>query len=112
MRILLDECVNPRLREAFTEHEVKTVRDMGWGGFTNGRLLALAQRDGFEVFVTVDQNMPNQQNVAALGLGLLIVAVPDNNMRFYRPLFLLLQRAVTAVGPGEVVRVDYSDNTA
>ena len=53
MRILLDECVNPRVREAFSEHDVKTVIEMGWGGITNGRLLALAQ-PGFDVFVTVD----------------------------------------------------------
>jgi hypothetical protein len=54
MRILLDECVNPRVREAFQGHEVRTVVQMGWGGITNGKLLALAQEE-FDVFVTVDQ---------------------------------------------------------
>jgi hypothetical protein len=54
MRILLDECVNPRVREAFPEHEVKTVRELGWGGINNGKLMSLGQRFGFDVFVTVD----------------------------------------------------------
>ena len=56
MRILLDECINPRVRAAFKGHQVKTVVEMGWRGITNGRLLALAEAD-FDVFVTVDQNL-------------------------------------------------------
>jgi predicted nuclease of predicted toxin-antitoxin system len=43
MRILLDECVNPRVRVAFPNHEVRTVLDMGWRGASNGQLLALAE---------------------------------------------------------------------
>lgn len=56
MRILLDECVNPRVREAFPNHQTQTVKDMGWAGITNGKLMALAQLN-FDVFVTVDQNL-------------------------------------------------------
>ena len=35
MRILLGECVNPRLDWAFTGHEVQTVVEMGWGGINS-----------------------------------------------------------------------------
>jgi hypothetical protein len=49
MRILLDECVNPRVKNAFPNHEVQTVIEMGWGGITNGKLMALAQQS-FDVF--------------------------------------------------------------
>jgi len=49
MRILLDECVNPRVRAAFPGHMVKTVREMGWQGTTNGKLLRLAETNRFEV---------------------------------------------------------------
>jgi hypothetical protein len=61
MRVLLDECVNPRVKNAFAKHEVRTVIEMGWGGITNGRLMALVQQR-FDVFVTVDQNLEYQQN--------------------------------------------------
>ena len=44
MRVLLDECVNPRVKAAFADHEVQTVKGMGWGGITNGKLMALAQQ--------------------------------------------------------------------
>lgn len=84
MRILLDECINPRVREAFPNHQVKTVVEMGWRGTTNGKLLALAESE-FDVFVTVDQNLEYQQNVGRMRLGFLVVNVPDNKISFYRP---------------------------
>ena len=71
MRVLLDECVNPRVKSAFPDHEVQTVQGMGWGGITNGKLVDLAQQS-FDVFVTVDQNLEHQQNLAKFTLGLVI----------------------------------------
>ncbi len=42
MKILLDENLPKKLKVDFgTEHEVKTVRDMGWLGKKNGELLGL-----------------------------------------------------------------------
>ena len=100
MRVLLDECVNPRVRYAFSKHEVRTVREMGWGGITNGKLMVLAQQ-GFDIFVTVDQNLEHQQNVAKLMLGLIIVAVPDNNIKYFTPVFAELQKSAESVRPGK-----------
>ncbi len=39
MRILLDECVNPRLRLPFPCDEVKTVPEMAWRSLTNVELM-------------------------------------------------------------------------
>ena len=36
---------------------------MGWAGKTNGELLRLAEQE-FDVFLTADQKLPNQQNLA------------------------------------------------
>lgn len=30
MRILIDECVDPRVKALFAEHDAKTVHEMGW----------------------------------------------------------------------------------
>ena len=108
MRVLLDECVNPRVRLAFPQHEVLTVREMGWGGITNGKLMALAQQS-FDVFVTVDQNLEHQQNLSVLTLGLVVVAVPDNNIKFFRPIFSDLLNAVELVRPGRVIHIVSQD---
>jgi len=104
MRVLLDECVNPRVRAAFKAHEVKTVIEMGWRGITNGKLLALAEKE-FDVFVTLDQNLPHQLNVRDLNIGLLIVKVPDNKITFYEPIFGELRDAAEKLNAGQVIFV-------
>jgi hypothetical protein len=40
--------------------DVRTVAEQGWVGISNGQLLALAAAE-FDVFVTVDRNLPFQQ---------------------------------------------------
>ena len=105
MRILLDECVNPRVKTAFPGHEARTVIDMAWRGATNGELLALAEANHFTVFVTIDQSLRHQQNIAARKLGFIVVHVPDNNIKFYLPLFFELQRAAESVKAGQVIHI-------
>lgn len=105
MRILLDECVNPRVKAAFVNHEVKTVMDMTWRGTTNGELLTLAEANQFNVFVTIDQKLCYQQNIPARKLGFVVVRVPDNNIKFYRPLFSELNKAAESVKAGEAIHV-------
>jgi hypothetical protein len=104
MRILLDECVNPRVRAAFQGHEVKTVIEMRSGGITNGKLLALAQEE-FDVFVTLDQNIEHEFNVGKIGLGLLVVKVPDNKIKFYEQIFSEMLEAAENLSAGQILRV-------
>ena len=104
MRILIDECVNPRLRFAFTDFEVQTVAHAGWGGLLDGPLVAKA-RLVIDVLVTIDKGFEFQQNLAKLKFGIAIVHVHRNTMNCYRPLFAELVYAVQRVKPGEVVHV-------
>jgi len=53
LKTLLDECVDVRLALHLTAFDVTTVAAQGWGGISNGQLLALAKEE-FNVFVTVD----------------------------------------------------------
>ena len=62
MKILLDECIDRRLAKEIEGHEVVTVPHVGWAGIQNGELLRLAQAQ-FDVFVTVDRNLPFQQHL-------------------------------------------------
>jgi len=50
----LDECVPRKLKNSFPGHECQTVPEAGFAGKKNGELLYLADRAGFEVFVTVE----------------------------------------------------------
>jgi hypothetical protein len=90
----------PTGKSCLPDHLVKTVREMGWQGATNGSLLALAETNRFDVFMTLDQNLCHQQNVAARRLGFVVVKVPDNNIKFYQPLFRELNAAAETVKVG------------
>jgi hypothetical protein len=60
MRILLDECVDQRLRFLFAEHDCQTAGYVKLSGLKNGVLLAAAELAGFEIMITTDQEIPYQ----------------------------------------------------
>jgi hypothetical protein len=72
MKVFLDECVDWRLARDIVGHDVKTARQMGWTAITNGGLLSLAS-ERFDVFVTVDQNLPFQQYLAKFAIAVVVI---------------------------------------
>lgn len=104
MRVFLDACIDPRVREAFSEHEVTTAAELGWQGLKDNALVSRLQ-DQFDVLVTIDQGFEHQQNLKTLRLGLLILHVPRNKVEFYRPLFGQIQAAIGWIKPGEVIHI-------
>lgn len=61
MKLLLDENLPKRLKTDFPNHEVFTIREMGWNGVKNGPLLQLMLDNGFRVLLTFDKNLQHQQ---------------------------------------------------
>ena len=47
MRLLLDENLPKRLKSDFPEHDIFIVREKGWNGIKNGKLLQLMPGDNF-----------------------------------------------------------------
>jgi hypothetical protein len=78
MRILLDECIDRRLSRDWVGYEVRTVPQMGWAGTLDGDLLPLVAAE-FDVFITVDRNLPFQQNLAVLDLAVLVARSKSNS---------------------------------
>lgn len=79
VKILLDECIDKRLAKHLSGHEVKTVPQMGWAGINDRELLRLTEGE-FEVLITVDRNLPFQQNLAVLDLAVLVLQAPSNQL--------------------------------
>ncbi len=78
MKLLLDENLPRRLKEDFANHEIYTVRDMGWNGINNGQLLALLVENGFQVLLTFDKNLQHQQNVRKYSISVFVLSAPTN----------------------------------
>ena len=73
MKILLDECVTKRLKSHLAEFEVHTVREMGWGGIKNGKLMALCVENNFNLLLTIDKNLMFQQNLKKYSLTIVVI---------------------------------------
>ena len=99
MRLLLDESVPRRLRSHLPDHAVKTVVEMGWGGVKNGALLRLASGQ-FDAFITVDQNLPYQQNTTTLAIAVVVLAARSNTLADLLPLIPRLESALERVEAG------------
>ena len=102
MRLLLDECVPARLRKALPSHQVSTVGLEGWSGVKNGRLLALAA-SRFDAFITVDKNLPFQQNTSSLPVAVLVLDAVSNELPYLLPLVPALEAALEKLTLGSYV---------
>ena len=105
MRVLLDECLPRRLKGAITDHDVSTVPKAGWAGKQNGELLRLASA-GYDVFVTMDQNLEYQQNLQGSGLTILVLQSRTNRYEDLLPLVPRLQLALQGDhSPGQLIQI-------
>ena len=104
MRVLLDECLPRKLGVELVGHTVTTVPKAGWAGIVNGKLLGLIHGN-FDAFITVDKNMPAQQNMAALSFSIIIFRAPSNRLKDLKPLVPKLLAALSNTRPGQVVVV-------
>ena len=106
MRLLIDECVDERLRLLFPDYECQTARFAQLAGLKNGRLLEAAEDAGFDVLITVDQNIPDQQNLVRRRIALVILCGPTNRLRDLERLVTAGLSALRSIRPGDVVRVN------
>jgi hypothetical protein len=105
MRLLLDECVDERLRHSFADHDCQTARFANLAGLKNGRLLEAAEAAGFEVLITVDQGIPDQQNLIGRRISILILCGHSNRLRDLQPLVPAAISALSSMRAGDVVRI-------
>ena len=106
MKILLDESLPRKLKNDFVkDHEVWTVRDKKWLGKKNGELLKLMINEGFELFVTADQNLQYQQHVEFLPLTIAVLHGADNRLSTLRNLVPLLFKRINEIGQLAIIEI-------
>ena len=106
MKVLPDECTPHVLKRLLTEFDIKTVQDVGWTGIQNGALLRLTEQH-FDVFITSDQGLKYQQNLANRQLA--IVQLPANQVPLVVRLAPKLQEALNRIQTGELIEITLSD---
>ena len=77
MLILLDHSTPAPLAPHLTGHTVTKAKDRGWDKLSNGDLLAEAERAGFDLLLTADNNMRYQQNLTGRKIALVVLSTPQ-----------------------------------
>jgi predicted nuclease of predicted toxin-antitoxin system len=101
VRILIDECVDWRLRRALQGHHCISVQEMGWSGVKNGKLLALAQAE-FDIFLTADRNLSFQQNTTKYQIAVVVLAAGSTLLNKTLPLMPKVLMLMPDLTPGHV----------
>jgi predicted nuclease of predicted toxin-antitoxin system len=105
MKVLLDECVPKGVKRFLAAHQVFTTQELKWGGIQNGKLLSAAEKEGFDVLVTCDKNLPYQQRIT--GRAISIVQLPTNNLSGLKTIADRISQAVDSALPGTFVSIDF-----
>jgi hypothetical protein len=98
MNILFDQGTPAPLRAVLVGHTVETAYERGRSMLSNGDLLTAAQTASFDVFITTDQNLHNQQRLSG---RLAVVVLPTTRWPQIRQHADNIVSAVEAIQPGE-----------
>ncbi len=106
MKILLDECVTRKVKRYLSEFEVYTVGEMGFSGLKNGELLAEAEKQGFDILLTIDKNIDSQQNIGKYSLSLVIFDVLKSNIKYFTELIPQFKSQISSYQKGQVYLIE------
>jgi Domain of unknown function (DUF5615) len=105
MQVLFDQGTPVPLRRYLALHAVTTVFEKGWSTLQNGELLDTAEREGFEVLVTTDQNLKYQQNLKERQLAI-VVLMTTSWPRIEKKVDHVVA-TINAVKPGDYIEVEF-----
>ena len=60
---------------------------------------------GFDALLTVDQSLEFQQNLGAVGVGVVVVLARSNRVKELRPLVPLMLEALARLTAGALIRI-------
>jgi hypothetical protein len=106
MRVLLDECIDERLRNSLTGHDCQTARYAGLAGLKNGDILKAAEAAKFDVFLSVDQGIEYQQNLTSRKIAIIIFRTKSNRLRNLLQLVPACLARRKSIQPGQVVSIE------
>ena len=109
MKILLDHNLDRRLKNYLTEYEIATTQEQNWADALNGELLTLAEENGFDVLLTADANIKNQQNIDNRRIAILVLRAFNNRLVTHAEMIEDIYEALSKIQEGEIIEVLHKD---
>ncbi len=98
---MLAEKINP----FFKEHDVKTVPQLGFSGYSDNKLLKELDRVGVDIFITIDGNIEYQQQFKDRVFGTIVIRAVSNRFSDLEHLEKELLQSVKNISAGLVVHI-------
>jgi Domain of unknown function (DUF5615) len=105
MKLLLDECLPRNFKNCLLGHDCHTVPEAGFAGRKNGELLTLADKIGFQAFLTLDRGIEYERNLTQLRIAIVMIHAKSNRLADLLPQAPELLRALRSINPGQLVHV-------
>ena len=106
MRVVVDEGVPRQMVAALQKAGIDASRfNPAWKGVSNGKLIAAVEEDGFDVLLTNDKNMVNQQSLE--GRSVAVVALPTNRRTTIMSRLADIIDTLERTTPGQHVVIDH-----
>jgi len=104
MKILFDECFPRTLKNLIdSKHEAIWAQDTDFRGAEDKDLLAKAVAEKFTVFVTVDQNIPYQQQLSNFPIAIVNILTLSNAAPHLKRLMPQLNEILDRIKIGDLI---------
>jgi hypothetical protein len=104
VRVLVDGNLPGDFAQYLKGYQAESVHSLGWSDLSNGDLLRVASGK-FDALVTLDQNLPFQQNLRAFDIAIVLIRARSNRLIDHEPLVPELLITLAKAPRGEVTRV-------
>jgi hypothetical protein len=71
---------SPKIQNHLFGHECQTVPESGFAGKKNGELLSLAEKAGFQVFLTLDRGIEYELNLVRRKISVSVIRVKASRL--------------------------------
>jgi predicted nuclease of predicted toxin-antitoxin system len=105
MNVLLDERIPRKLKNSLAGHDCRTAPEVGVAGRKNGEVLSVAERLGFDIFVTMDKGVEYEQNLAGRKIAIIILRSRSNRLVDLLPHVPACLALMGSIQPGQVERL-------
>ena len=105
MKLLVDEFVPRKFKSSLPGHDCRTVPEQGLAGKKNGELLSLAEKAGFQVFLTLDRGLEYEQNLQRRTIAIILIRAKSSRLADLLPHSTEILRVLGFIRPCEIVKV-------
>jgi hypothetical protein len=94
-----------KIARRFARSRLSHLPEEGWAGKKNGELLSLTETRGFQIFLTLDRGLVDQQNLRGRAIAIVWLRAQSSRLADRLPKIPEMSKALSSAQPGQVIKV-------